>query len=88
MELTINLLCQATLAPELSALEYFNGRFNYNATPIGSLGCLFLIHINTKNQNPGNSARMKASTLARPSSTTAPITFFKKHKFYPLLRHS
>ena len=43
-ELTLNLLRQATLDPTKSAWEYFNGPFNYDATPIGPAGCKILIH--------------------------------------------
>ena len=32
-ELTLSLLHQATLAPDMSAWEYYNGPINYNATP-------------------------------------------------------
>ena len=38
-ELTLSLLRQATLEPSRSAWSYFHGPFNYNATPIGPLGC-------------------------------------------------
>ena len=43
-ELTLNLLRQATVDPSQSAWENFNGPFNYDATPIGPLGCRILIH--------------------------------------------
>ena len=38
-ELTINLLRQATLNPRMSAWEYYNGSFDYSATPLVPLGC-------------------------------------------------
>ena len=38
-ELTLNLLRQATLDPTQSAWSYFHGPFNYDTTPIGTLGC-------------------------------------------------
>ena len=43
-ELTINLLRQATLNPSISAWEYFNGAFDFTATPLGPIGCNFIIH--------------------------------------------
>ena len=43
-ELTINLLRQETLNPRMSAWEYYNGPFDYSATPMGSLGCKIVIH--------------------------------------------
>ena len=43
-ELTINLLRQATLKPIMSAWEYFNGDFDYTATPLVPIGCKIIIH--------------------------------------------
>ena len=43
-ELTLNLLCQATLNPRISAWEYFQGPFDFNKTPLGPVGCWVLIH--------------------------------------------
>jgi hypothetical protein len=43
-ELTLNLLRQSTLAPEMSAWEHFHGPFNFDATPLGPLGCPIIIH--------------------------------------------
>ena len=48
-ELTINLLRQATLNPRMSAWEYYNGAFDYSATPLVPLGCKIMIH-NTSNK--------------------------------------
>ena len=48
-ELTINLLRQVTLNPRMSAWEYYNGPFDYSATPLGPLGCKIMIH-NTSNK--------------------------------------
>ena len=36
-ELTLNLLRQAKIKPELSAWTYMMGEFNYDATPLGPL---------------------------------------------------
>ena len=46
-ELTLNLLRQATLDPTRSAWSYFNGPFNYDATPIRPLGCDIIAHKKT-----------------------------------------
>ena len=43
-KLTINLLRQATLNPRILAWEYFNGAFDYTATPLGTIGCKIIIH--------------------------------------------
>ena len=48
-ELTINPLRQATPNPRMSAWEYYNGEFDYSATPLVSLGCKIMIH-NTSNK--------------------------------------
>ena len=46
-ELTLNLLRKSTLDPSLSAWPYFRGPFNYDATPIGPLGCDIIAHKKT-----------------------------------------
>ena len=46
-ELTLNLLRQATLNPTQSAWSCFHGPFNYDATPIGPLGCDIIAHKKT-----------------------------------------
>ncbi|KAL7475350.1 hypothetical protein ACHAW6_001271 [Cyclotella cf. meneghiniana] len=43
-ELSLNLLRQASLAPAISAWEYFHIPFNYDATPLGPMGCPVIIH--------------------------------------------
>ena len=43
-ELAIKLLWQATLKPSMSAWEYFNGAFDYTATPLGPVGSKLVIH--------------------------------------------
>ena len=48
-ESTINLLRQANLNPRMSSWEYYNGEFDYSATPLGPLGCKIMIH-NTSNK--------------------------------------
>ena len=49
-ELTLNLICQYTLNPRISAWEYFNGTFDYVATPLGSIGCKIIIHTTSNKQ--------------------------------------
>ena len=43
-ELTLNLLRECKANQEISAWENFNGKFDYNATPLGSLGIAVVIH--------------------------------------------
>ena len=43
-EVTLNLLQKATLDPSILALAYFHGPFNYDATPLGPLGCNIIAH--------------------------------------------
>ena len=43
-ELTFNLLRQSILNPWISAWEYFQGRFDFNKTPLGPVDCRVLIH--------------------------------------------
>ena len=40
----LNMLRQATLNPRISAWEYFNGPFDYDATPFGPLGQKVIAH--------------------------------------------
>ena len=43
-ELTLNLLCQATLNPRISTWEYFRSPFNFIKTPLQLVRCRVLIH--------------------------------------------
>ena len=43
-KMTLNLLLQASANPAISAWENFNGKFNYNATPLGRLGISVIVH--------------------------------------------
>jgi hypothetical protein len=43
-ELTLNLLRQSTVTPNMSAWEHFNGPFNYNAAPLLPLGYPVITH--------------------------------------------
>ena len=38
-ELTLSLLRQSTLIPEMSAWEHLHGPINFDATPLGPIGC-------------------------------------------------
>ncbi len=42
--LTLNLLRQANKTPTISAYQYVNGSFDYNAAPLGPLGCKVQFH--------------------------------------------
>ena len=42
--LTLNLLRQSNVAPTVSAYQYVNGPFDYNATPLGPMGCAAQVH--------------------------------------------
>ena len=48
-ELTLNLLRHTNIKPELSPWTYMMGAFNYDATPLGPLGCPVMIHKKTYN---------------------------------------
>ena len=48
-ELTLNLLRQANIQPEISAWTYLMGEFNYDANTLGPLGCPVMIHKKTSN---------------------------------------
>ena len=52
IELTLNLLCQATLNPRILAWEYFNGAFEYAVTPLCPIGCKIIIHTTSNNHKP------------------------------------
>ena len=43
-ELTLNLLCQSTADPNISAWEFFSGLFNYNSTPLVPLRICVISH--------------------------------------------
>ena len=49
-ELTLNLLCQSNISLSISAWEHYNGPFNFDATPIGPMGCPVIIHSNPSTQ--------------------------------------
>lgn len=44
MEATLNLFCQATIAPSISAWVYSHGPSNYDAKPLDPIGCPVIIH--------------------------------------------
>ena len=41
---TLNLLCQANVTPNVSAYHYLNGPFDYNAMPLGPMGCAVQVY--------------------------------------------
>ena len=43
-EITVNLLQQSLLYPDISAWEHFNGPYNFDATPMGPPGCRDITH--------------------------------------------
>ena len=43
-EMQLNMLRQSALNPKISAWEYYNGPFNYDATPMGPLGARVIAH--------------------------------------------
>ena len=49
-ELTLNLLHQSTLKATLSDWEHFDGSLNFDAYPLGPLGCRVIIHNNPSTQ--------------------------------------
>ena len=51
-ELTLNLLRQARIQPELSAWTFLMGAFNYDANPLGPIGCPVMIHKKISNRKP------------------------------------
>ena len=59
-ELTLNLLRQATINPKMSAWDYYNGPFDYAATPLGPLGIRVMIH-NTVNTGKSWDQRWRES---------------------------
>ena len=46
-KMTLNLLRQATSNPAISAWEYFNGKFNYHATSLGTIRISVIVHTKT-----------------------------------------
>ena len=43
-ELTLNLIRQSNIAPDISTWEHFNGSFNFHVTPLAPLGIPIIIH--------------------------------------------
>ena len=46
-EMTLNFLRQSRINPKISAWEFYNGPFDFDATPLGPLGCRVIIHKKT-----------------------------------------
>ena len=68
-ELTINLLRQATINPRMSAWEYYNGGFDYTATPLVPIGCKIIIH-NTSNKRKSWEKKRTRGIYCRTCSPT------------------
>ena len=49
--MTLHFLRQAKFKPEISAYECMEGPFDYNATTIGPLNCLIIIHKKTSQRH-------------------------------------
>ena len=49
--MNLNLFQQANLEPSTSAYFYFHGPLNYDATPLGTLGCNIITHKKTGARN-------------------------------------
>ena len=62
----MNPLRQATLNPRISAWEYYNGAFDYIATPLGALGCNIVIH-NTYNKRKSWNQRGREGFIVGPA---------------------
>jgi hypothetical protein len=62
-KLTLNLLQQATLNPQISVWEFFQGPFDFNKTPLGHVGCCILIHAKPASCRSWASMPKLASTL-------------------------
>jgi hypothetical protein len=48
--LTLNLLCQSNVAPNISAYAYHHSSFDYNKMPITPMGCAVQFHIKPSRQ--------------------------------------
>ena len=60
-EPTINLFRHAKLNPSISAWEYFNGAFDFTATPLVPIGCKLIIKSTKLNENHGTTEEGKDS---------------------------
>ncbi|KAL7479611.1 hypothetical protein ACHAW6_005338 [Cyclotella cf. meneghiniana] len=49
--LTLNLLCNANIAPKISAYTYHHGPFNYNRMPLAPIGCAVQFHVKLGHQH-------------------------------------
>ena len=64
--LTLNLLCQLNVAPNISAYAYHHGSFDYNRMPIAPMGCAVQFHIKPNRrtmfgEHSGNGFYLKTS---------------------------
>ncbi|KAL7476355.1 hypothetical protein ACHAW6_003865, partial [Cyclotella cf. meneghiniana] len=51
--LTLNLLCNANVAPKISAYPYHHGPFNYDRMPLVPIGCAEQFHVKPGHQCMG-----------------------------------
>ena len=49
--LTLNLLCNANVAPKISAYAYHHGPFDYDRMPLASIGCVVQFHVKPGHQH-------------------------------------
>ena len=70
-ELKINLLRQDTLKPSMSAWEYFNGAFDYTATPWGPIGCKIIIHTTSNKRKSWDQRGREVFSVELRLDTTA-----------------
>ena len=62
-ELTLNLLCLATLNPRILAWEHFNGAFDYSETSLGPIRCKIIIHTTSNNHKSWNQRGRKGFSV-------------------------
>ena len=65
IELTLNLLRPGRKNPNTSAWEQLHGVYDFNAHPLGPMGCRILSHDKPENRESWESMVRKASTLAQ-----------------------
>jgi hypothetical protein len=64
--ITLNLLRQSHINPQLSAYAHIYGAFDFNRTPMAPPGTLVLVHENQLYDNHGTLKRSMDGTLALP----------------------
>ena len=79
-ELTLNLLRQATPNHRILAWEYFNGPFNFGATPLGPIGSCFIFHNKLGNQKSWNQRGHEGFSLGPSLKHCRCFSLIKKKK--------